>query len=212
MDMRLFEITNSLPTITFQELFHVGTMNAEHKSLGSFEGSGLSVSTHPEAWATILKTGNDPVWKCTKNDNKFIDFHKLSKRNKDVIAEWAFRNGFASVSRAWKVEYYDDEEEQTRYFTFYDEEKAKQQAEMMDTTPIEISGGNIVSTPKLALRMMQHTHGVESMDLVVVVYAEDAMKYDGVWWSDKLKVSNLSAPRGVVVPSMIKTWKFEKVQ
>lgn len=45
--------------------------------------------------------------------------------------------------------------------------------------------------------------------LVAVAYAEDALGIDGVWWT--VATRGLNAPRGVIVPSKIPTWKWTKL-
>jgi hypothetical protein len=206
--MRLFEITSMpLPIKSFAKLFHVGTMNVADKRNGSYEGSGLSVSLHPKEWMQIAKIGGF-IWVCKRKGNKFIDFIKLSKQHKNTIAEWAIENGFAIRTKAWRVEFYDSETDEQRYFTFADEAKAKIEADDLDTTPKLIKGA-LTMTPKLSQRM---NGGGSVDDLIVVAYAEDVLKIDGVWWNERLDVSALSAPRGVIVPSMIQHWTFTKIQ
>jgi hypothetical protein len=205
----IFEELSSVPVKNFQKLFHVGSLDASHKDLGSYEGSGISVSLHPNEWRQIANLSGN-IWQCIKLNNKFIDFYKLSKKSKAVIEEWAIRSGLAIPKTSWRVSFYDDEDDENKYFTFYDENKAKEEAESFDTEPEKIEG-TLVSTPRLAHRMLQRIDGVECFDLIVVAYAEDVMKYDGVWWNEKLNVSNLSAPRGVIVPSMVSSWKFSKI-
>ena len=203
----IMEVSSSVPIKTFRKLYHVGTFNVAHKDAGSYEGAGLSVSLHPQEWTQIAKlTGS--VWQCTKLDNHFIDFYKLSKMNKAGMEEWAIRGGWAVPKTSWRVTYHDDKTNQTRYRNFYDENQAKAEAKDLNIVPEKIEG-TMVSTPRL--RMLQYVSGVECLDLIVVAYAEDVMRYDGVWWSEQLNVAALSAPRGVIVPSVMSSWSFTKV-
>ncbi len=103
--MRLSEIaTRPLPLVSFPKLFHVGTMNVADKQRGSYEGAGLSVSLHPEEWMHIAEIGG-PIWECRRRGNKFIDYYKLSKHNKDVISMWAVHNGWGNYKTVWRVTY-----------------------------------------------------------------------------------------------------------
>lgn len=43
---------------------------------------------------------------------------------------------------------------------------------------------------------------------IAVAYAENVLNIDGVWWA--VRTSQWNAPRGVIVPGKISTWKFTK--
>jgi hypothetical protein len=45
----------------------------------------------------------------------------------------------------------------------------------------------------------------------VLTLLEASRKYDGAWWEEILDPSILSAPRGVIFPSMLKHWQWEEV-
>ena len=82
----------------------------------------------------------------------------------------------------------------------YDEE-----LEHMD---VSVDKGGIVPTDKLKKETRQNR--IEStgvLEFVLPIFAEQ-QGLDGVWWQDKLDVNRYSAPRGVIVPSKIKSWKF----
>lgn len=202
------EARSSVATRTFAKLYHVGTLDITHKGEGSYEGAGLSVSLHPDEWQEIARLQGS-VWRCDRPGNRFVDFHRLSKPHRAMIGDWAVQTGWATRKTVWRVEFYDGETDEKRYFTFHDAAEAKAEADEYDTVPVEVPG-ELVSTPALAQRMRQR--GAETgLDLLVVAYAEDVMKIDGVWWNDNLDVATLSAPRGVIVPSMIAKWSFTVV-
>jgi hypothetical protein len=67
----------------------------------------------------------------------------------------------------------------------------------------------LIATDSLRQRTKNDAAPVTVPDLVLTVYAEEH-GYDGVWWNDRLDVQNYSAPRGVIVPSKIKSWTVLK--
>lgn len=214
--MRVVEITtpSSIPTKTFAKLYHVGTLNIEDKRRGSYEGAGLSVSLHPEAWMLIARIGG-PIWQGVRPGNRFLDFYRLRKPHKRMIADWAIEHGWAYRTSLWRVSYRDEETDEKRYFTFTDQQEAHDEADGMkedgeDATISEVKGG-LMGKPPLYDRMMQDKHEPGIDDLLSILYAEDVMKIDGVWFNERLDPYELSAPRGVIVPSMVSQWQFTKM-
>jgi len=203
------EAKYGLPVKTLKGLYHVGTLDASKKRDG-FEGAGISVSTHPNAWKQIARghvTGD--THSATKEGNKFLDAHSLSDAHNEQIKQWALKNDYLAQQETVTVCYYDDEMEDDLCSTFnsmadaeaeYDEE-----LEYMDVT---VEKGGIVPTDKLKKETRQNR--IEStgvLEFVLPIFAEQ-QGLDGVWWQDKLDVQRYSAPRGVIVPSKIKSWKF----
>ncbi len=203
------EAKDGLPVKTLKGLYHVGTMDSSEKRDG-FEGAGLSVSTHPDAWKQIARghvTGD--THSATKEGNKFLDVHSLSDAHNKQIKQWAIENGYLEQQETVTVCYYDDEMEDDLCSTFdsmadaeaeYDEE-----LKHMDVT---VDKGGIVPTDKLKKETRQNridSTGV--LEFVLPIFAEQ-QGLDGVWWQDNLDVQRYSAPRGVIVPSKIKSWKF----
>jgi GNAT superfamily N-acetyltransferase len=203
------EAKDGLPVKTLKGLYHVGTLDASKKRDG-FEGAGISVSTHPNAWKQIARghvTGD--THSATKEGNKFLDAHSLSDAHNEQIKQWALKNDYLAQQETVTVCYYDDEMEDDLCSTFnsmadaeaeYDEE-----LEYMDVT---VEKGGIVPTDKLKKETRQNR--IEStgvLEFVLPIFAEQ-QGLDGVWWQDKLDVQRYSAPRGVIVPSKIKSWKF----
>jgi hypothetical protein len=217
--MRLYEIAaRSPPTRTFAKLFHVGTLNRADKQRGSYEGAGLSVSLHPEDWMQIARLGSRSIWKCVRVGNRFIDFYRLSKPHKAVIADWAVEQGLAQQESHWRVSFYDEEAEETRYFDFTDPDEAQAEfddlkhAQEDETAAIKEMPGSLTGTPLLYQRMMQdRPDAADAVEYATIAYAEDVMKIDGVWFNERLDPENLSAPRGVIVPSMVRHWRFSPI-
>jgi hypothetical protein len=201
---------------TFKKLWHVGSMDVKHKQEGSLEGSGLSVSVNPEEWMQIAEIGGD-TWELTKPGNRFLNFHRLSKQQRQQIMAWGVENGYATeVSGAWRLVYYDSETDEERYMEFLSKEEAEAELGNYgdDEKVVPVDGKTVSGTDKLKQRT-KNPHADETavaFDLLVTVYAEDELDCDGVWWQDTLDPASLSAPRGVIFPSKLKSWKAKKIQ
>ena len=206
---------------TFSKLWHVGSMNPNDKRNDSYEGAGLSVSVNPEEWQQIARIGGD-LWELTKKGNKFVNFWRITKAQRKSIMDWAVANGFAEPAEIWRHSYmtqseYSDEPEE-RYSDYHSEEEAR--AELggygdESEEKVEKVQGGVKATMKLAQRTKRDVKYIspsEVYDLVVTVYAEDELDCDGVWWADTLDPANLSAPRGVIFPSKLSSWKARKLR
>lgn len=198
-----------MPVKSLKGLYHVGSLDASKKRDG-YEGAGLSVSTHPDAWMKIAKghvTGD--THRATKNGNRFLDAHSLSSAHKEEIKQWAIDNEYLSQQETVTVCYYDDEMEDDMCSTFDSmidaETEYEDELEHMDVT---IDKGGIIPTNKLRQATRQKRMDATGvLDFILPLYAAQA-GLDGVWWQDDLDISRYSAPRGVIVPSKIKSWKF----
>jgi hypothetical protein len=212
--MRMHEIMResipSLPVKRFKALWHVGAFDANQKQHDSHEGAGLSVSVNPDEWRHIARGRvGGSLWELTKAGNAFIDAHRISKKQRRMVGDWAVQNGFADYETVYRVSYYDDELEDEVYEEFTDREQAEIEAEEKDSEVQEIKG-ELVATDALRKRTMSRADQVLTFDLILSVYAEEH-GYDGVWWNDMLDVSRYSAPRGVIAPSKVHTWTVKNI-
>ena len=203
------EDESGLPVKTLTDLFHVGTLDASQKRDG-YEGAGLSVSTHPDAWQKIARghvTGDTHT--ATKEGNKFLDVHSLSNKHNEQIKQWAVKNGYLEQQETVTVSWFDDEMDDTLSQTFNSMADAKaEHDEELEHMDVKVDKGGIVPTDKLKKETRQNR--IEStgvLEFVLPIFAEQ-QGLDGVWWQDKLDVQRYSAPRGVIVPSKIKSWNF----
>jgi len=197
---------------SFKKLWHIGTLNIADKGQGSLEGAGLSVSVNPREWQNIARIGGD-LWEFTKPGNKFVNFHRITKPQREQIVQWGVANGYVEPTKIWRATWYDDEMEEEIFSDFTKENEAKQQAEGMGGTVTTVDNG-IVMSRKLGDRS-RHPRWNDPMmawDMLVTVYAEDELDCDGVWWQDTFDPSNLSAPRGVIFPSKVASWAKKKVK
>jgi hypothetical protein len=190
------------PLLHYRWVYHIGTLNPEHKRRGSLEGSGLSVSRHPREWIRIAQLGGNPVWEMHNDDGVFVDAHKLNETHWYLIETWAIKNGWATREHTYRVWQLDEDGEEY-YLEFLDYDEAMDEAG--DEDAIEERKA-IVMTQALAARMNTHVSPILTPGYLVAAYAEDNLDVDGVWWDDELDVLALSAPRGVIFADRVSDW------
>jgi len=197
------EDPSGLPACSFPKLYHVGSMNAGDKQPDSHEGSGLSVSTKPEAWKQINPNTNGQTWELTKPGNRFVDFYKVTPEQHEQIAQWGIEQGFAASGTVYRVR------DQGSTFDFETKEEAERQ---FNPKRVKEISGRLTTTERLNRRVGWKVDLAFVGDLLLTVYAEDVLKWDGVWWADRLSVANYSAPRGVISNAMLPTWSKRVVK
>ena len=186
-------------------------MNPSMKRRGSYEGAGLSVSRHPNAWMAIARGHvSGSVYELTKSGNRFLDYHAIPYELITSIRDWGIREGYVEAVTHFRVKYYDDEWEEERYMDFASREEAIEEVELMDADPeeIEVITDALKASPKLDARTLGAGDDLEAL---VPVWVEDMTDLDGVWWQDSFDPDRLSAPRGVIVPSKLAEWQVRKL-
>lgn len=210
--INIVESAGSFPVRSFPYLLHVGSLNPSEKRNDSHEGHGLSVSLHPDEWRQI--TGgytNGDLHKLTKPSNQFLDYHKMTKKQKEVIKSWGFDNGYLEPVVTYRVTYFDDEMDEKVYTDFEDRESAEYENQEIGGTITEIKDGFKI-TPKLAqLCRLSGNHYINVLDFAVIAYTEQVLNLDGIWWNDRLDPQNYSAPRGVIFPNKVASFSITKV-
>ena len=201
--------SSKFPMVHFPEVYHVGDMDPKKKRGGSHEGSGLSVSLHPEEWTKIARLGGNETNTLQNDSSVFLDFHKLADEQKKTILAWGVKNEYITPATIWRVSWYDDEMEDTVGMEFDNPEDAAAEAEGVEGE-VEVLQGKHVSTPKMKQRIQGDASSVMLMDLLSTIFVEDVLEWDGVWWEDVLRPEQFSAPRGVIVPSAMKRWTIDR--
>lgn len=192
-----------LPTKRLKKVYHVGDIDLNKKSKNSLEGSGLSISLHPEAWKQISETTYGDTHTLLNDNGIFLDYYKLKASQKNEIINWGVDNGYVELKETYRV-YYDD----GSYVEFEDYEKAKYEAGDEYKLKSNKKGG-LIPTEKLRIETHQQKIDIlQSFDLLLTVYTEKNTNFDGVWWNDRLDVYENSAPRGVIFNSKLKNWKI----
>lgn len=216
IDLNKTAATKPFPTRSFKKLWHVGTMDITKKREGSHEGNGLSVSPNPEAWQMIARSSGD-YWELTKPGNLFLDFYRMSKAHRQELRTWGAEQGYIEAADTWDVCHYDDEMEDTMCSEYPTLEEALSESgygsvEEAKEDGIEITQntGGMLPTAKLSSRIGEPVAQAFTVDFLSMVYAEDVLKIDGVWWNETLDVSRYSAPRAVIFNTKVPTWKAVK--
>ena len=83
-----------LPTKRLKKVYHVGDIDLNKKSKNSLEGSGLSISLHPEAWKQISETTYGDTHILLNDNGIFLDYYENSAP-RGVI--------FNSKLKNWKI-------------------------------------------------------------------------------------------------------------
>lgn len=203
----------ALPALTFprwegDELYHVGTMDIKQKGKfhsHSLEGAGLSITTEPDAWRKITVLQGS-LWLLQKQNNHFINRHDINDQQEKAIINWGIENGYVKPAQIFRVTSWGEEGEE--YYSHYPTEKEAQVEAGDDDFPIE-KIDDIKGTQKLA-QMTGNPDAMQPFDLLLTVFAQSS-NYDGVWWEDELDVYAYSAPRGVIAPNKLNTWKITRI-
>lgn len=182
----------------------------------SFEGVGLSVSVHPEAWSSIARLGA-VAFSLERADGGPGRFAVHGKAAAVAASAWSVRAGWAVRSVAWEVTYYDEEDGVRRSFLCPSADDARAEADGLEGQEPEVEEVEVLTaSPRMETRWWSYFTGAdrsrplspylvetESMNLWI---AETRPDLDGVWWNDKLDPSSLSAPRGVILPHAAPRW------
>ncbi len=208
-DGRFSSYIGSAPTVSLGEmpivektsLSHVGSLRAEDKKSLSYEGQGLSVSQHPEAWQRIARL--DGEVHAFSKPARMLDFHSLSDEQLESVMTHALENGWVERSDIHTVTYFDDEWDQEMRMQFTDYNEAVDEAEAIEGEVSTVAEWKYLNMPDSTARIGE----VADADIVVAAWVnQERTDLDGVWWEDNLDVSRLSAPRGVIVPNRIESW------
>lgn len=191
---------------------HVGTMDPSLKNAGSQEGSGLSVSIHPVAWARIHRIGDEGF--ILEGPGRFLDALKLSTKERAAVWDWAGEQGLVEDAVIWTVSYEDDEIEDVVVMEFASEEDALEEADELLDAVVD-SHASTVATRRLAELCDQNPERIGpdqlpssfQFDLILSLWAERHVEgIDGIWWNERLDPDAYSAPRGLIFASRLKEW------
>ncbi len=198
--------------VALSRVYHVGSLDPADKGCQgeSYEGDGLSISVHPDAWIAIARLGGLPTWAADIGPMRVVDGHGLVAT--DGLMKWAAAEGWVvSIPGACRLAYYDAELECMTSSLFRSRSEAEREAEaLVDVDSVELD--EVVawgSTLKLAERMLrkggcgdQPEVGIEQD--VATAWAQEH-GYEGIWWNDQLDQTRLSAPRGVLFPVALRS-------
>lgn len=201
----------NIVTVSPKPLFHVGTMNVSDKGSrgSSYEGRGLSVSTEPDAWVVIAQLGGLPTHKVSKKGAKFLDFYALvsKKNNKQTLYQWGKQNGHITLGDVWEVKKEDDEWETT--FVSYTQDEAEAAEEEESGAEVKkVKNFPIPTDAAMEKAGLHKGDRLTSVHECLALLVAEEVGLDGVWWDDDLDEDRMSAPRGVIFPEKLPTWKI----
>lgn len=203
----------SLPTHSFGTVAHIGTWpdapaGRTPRRGASYEGIGLSVSVHPDAWQHIARLGGYPLRWMTRRDGRaglFIDGHAAYPAAK----AWARSQGWVAERAGWEVCWEDDELERRVCINTFDADDAAES--VVDEPPRAIK---ITLPTGELLRRLDDYYGAQTNnvhpafdgELVNRWVATQHPEADGVWWDNILDPATLTAPAGLIVPERLSGW------
>ena len=188
-------MTVKMPVVTVTGAVHVSTRKIQDKKYASYEGEGLSVSQHPDAWRRIA---------CLKGENwnistplKMLNFHSLTEKQKAHILSYAVDAGWVQEVALYRVSWFDDEFDGTASFILNSREEAEEEADGCDGELTEFVGH--IYTDTFPDRTVKAGEPVMDLGIITAAWVNlERVDLDGVWWADNLDVARLSAPRGVI--------------
>jgi hypothetical protein len=205
----------AVPVKRFTKLWHVGSLQMADKGIQgpSQEGSGLSVSVHPEDWTSIARLGGYPTWNVQRKSNRFLDFHKLTPAHRDALQAWGIAKGYIVLKPQWELVYYDSELDDECRCLFDTEEEARREIpDWLEESnhPKITEVVHPCPTPAMMERLQFDTKFCDAMDMAATFWVEDETEMDGVWWNDVYAPETLSAPRGVIVRRALPQWTLTR--
>lgn len=190
------------PVVAFDEVFHVGDLDPSGRKAESYEGSGLSISIHPDEWARIARLGSPSRWQVTRPDGsplKFAAWHDVPDADRDSLRQWAAEQGWVEERKVYQVSWFDDELDDTMTTDFTDRDDAEAEADAMDVDVETVT----VWRATTAFPEGRIPSNVDPTDALLAVWVrQQRPDLDGVWWDDTYNPAALSCPRGVLVHSL----------
>lgn len=197
------ELSDLLPTTSFNKLYHTGTMDINNKKQYNLEGiNGLSVSNLDNIWNKICDYTHGNDYTLINGNNKFLDFHELNSDTYQMILDWGVENEYLEKCEIFRHTYFDDELDSEVFIDFNSKDKALLECDEFDLT----SYHGHRSTQKFI-----NFNGVSNKDnieLISVIYVENETNLDGVFWNDKLDIDKYSAPRAIILQNKLKNWNI----
>jgi hypothetical protein len=206
----------SLPVLKKRSVWHVGNLAAPRRKVSSsLEGSGLSVSEHPEEWTQIAKLGGQVTYELNRRDGQpgvFVNMLRLGQQ-RAVLEQAAADEGLLKHARRWRFVWWDDEDEATRYSLHASRVEASREAEFMDgrVEPVEMFVGTTRLGEVWRSYFTSRLDDTMASDFATLLLLERSGLYDGAWWNEILDPFGLSAPRGVIFQTRLPEWVATRV-
>lgn len=203
-------VKNQLPLRRISKLWHVGSMNSADKGRNSIEGNGLSVSLHPDDWASIARLGAQVYTLTRKGGGNFLDAHALRQGTRQDLETWGVSQRWLEQGLMHELSWV-DEDGDPRFILYADEAKANAEAEAMreeGEQDVQLKPTlRMVLTDAANQRIGFKLDASLAADMVATFWVEDCTPLDGVWWADRYDPASFSCPRGVICLKQLPQWK-----
>ena len=209
-----------LPLINVNHIFHIGTLNPDHRGerSESQEGHLISVSNCPYAWRNIAKLGGSELHQFSKDDGIILLDMNAVSHLKNEIKQWAIDHQLTETKTMFKAWAYDSDSE-AWWYTLQDSHASA----LIETDEDDKEGPHgsgcieavevMIGTEKLGgLVKIKNMEKEDAFDFLVMIWAqENHPKIDGVWWNETYDPDSLSAPRGGIFPDRLERIQKTKV-
>lgn len=193
--------TIDLKLISFEEVFHTGTLDKSNKSPTSLEGTnGISISNNASAWNKVNASIKGDTFKFTKDSNVFLNVNSLSDKTKKLINEWAVDNCYFEKISKYKHEYYDEDLDVDNIIEFDSLDEALVEYDIEELTKFYTHK----ETDKFSNIVGDNNKW--NTELILSVYANEMTELDGIFWDEPLNIEEYSAPRGTIFEDKISSW------
>lgn len=226
------------PIKSLRRVFHVGLLGYGRQPsrwADSQEGTGLSVSLHPEAWIKICKLGGRTTYELRPTNQargRFVNMTRLPRDLRERLTQICVARGDLTPAPCYRVWFYDEDEDDGSdesgmvCMAFSDEATARSEFEARceDLDPgdqgewwhprFEVVS-SWAATDKLQARWQQTFTSQLSVSnaraMALLFLLEDETDFDGAWWEDRLDPYAYHAPKGVIFQSRLPVWQWEAV-
>jgi hypothetical protein len=205
----ILAILRELPVLTFDELSHKGDPATHEPECGSLEGCLLSLSEHPDDWDEIARTLKGSIWTVRLPDEplRLIDVLRISRKSRSALRRAALELGLIRKVFGYKVSWWDDESECTRYYTTCVKSEADFELELEEGRTVSRTVVYLAKSRLGSYWGIRHsTRDFASDDVqcaTISYFAEWASLHHGLWWQDDYDPADLSCPRGGIFQSLL---------
>jgi len=202
-------LRGKLPFLRFDEVYHLGSLNSDQKGANfstSYEGKCLSVSLCPVAWEMIAKLGGSVLHTLRYEGALYLDIRSITAATKRDMLVWAQEQGYAEISKKWRLREWDIEAEEWRWSDFDSADEARTELEYCEQGSIKTV--RLHTLTEDGARLSGGRYGDEAFDMICLLHLEEVMmpafeNIVGAWWRDHYAPELLSAPRGGILPSRV---------
>ncbi len=195
-----------IKSIILSLVHHTGTLNKNHKTKFSYEGDGLSVSIHPEAWVEIANlSGSDFILK--KESGVFAEYYNFDR---ETLIQWGLQDQLIEPCTLYKIEFNDDSD--VIRYTLHDDYNEALEEAGGDIDLVEEVDGHRPTEKMTSLIAVKTCHSTFEKHLFGLYVQNNHPEIDGVWFDDNLDVSALSAPCGMIFSHKLDLWSCNKLR